>query len=99
MGSRNPERVPLSYRRRRCETIQQMVAQRWEVISNCRKCGLVMMVDLPTIARVRGAEFSLWNRKSRCRRVGCGGVVDFKAKAPGMNWHEPLEAAWPEPGR
>lgn len=29
------------------------------------------------------------------RREGCTGVVAFQAKAPGMNWHEPLDAPWP----
>ena len=96
MGSRNPDRVPLSYRRRKCETVADMMAQGWDVISNCRKCGLMMTVDLRMIARVRGARFSLWNRKTRCRRVGCGGVVEFQAKAPGMNWYENLDAPWPE---
>lgn len=96
MGSRNPDRVPLAYRRRKCESVADMAAQRWDVISHCRKCELMMAVDLRMIARVRGPNFSLWNRKSRCRRIGCGGVVEFQAKAPGMNWHEALEAPWPD---
>lgn len=96
MGSRNPDRVPLSYRRRKCETVVDMIEQGWDVISTCRTCGLVMGVDLRTIAQVRGPAFSLWNRKSRCRRVGCGGVVEFQAKAPGMGYHERLDAPWPD---
>jgi hypothetical protein len=36
MGSRNPDRVPLAYRRRKCETVQQMIEQGWEVSSRCR---------------------------------------------------------------
>lgn len=94
MGSRNPDRVPLAYRRRRCETVTQMIAQRWDVLSCCERCRLQMVVDLQMIARVRGPAFSLWNRRSHCRRVGCGGVVSFMAKAPGMAWHEPLDAPW-----
>jgi hypothetical protein len=73
-----------------------MLAQRWDVLSVCRKCGLTMSVDLRVIAAIRGPQFSLWNRKSRCRRVGCNGVVNFQAKAPGMAWHEELDAPWPD---
>jgi hypothetical protein len=56
----------------------------------------VRRVDLRVIAIVRGPKFSLWNQHSRCRRVGCHGAVRFQAKAPGMAWHEPLEAEWPD---
>jgi len=90
MGHRNPDRVPLFFRRARCETVQQMLAQRWEVTACCRSCRLELRVDLRTIGIVRGPGFSLWNRLSRCRRVGCHGVVEFRAKAPGMGWAEPL---------
>jgi hypothetical protein len=96
MGTRNPDRVPLAYRRRRCETVADMIDQGWDVISRCRRCELLMTVDLQMIARVRGPAFSLWCRKSRCRRIGCTGVVEFQAKAPGMAWHEALEAPWPD---
>jgi hypothetical protein len=92
MGSRNPDRVPLAYRRRRCETVGDMLVQIWDVTSRCRTCRLELRVDLRVIAAVRGPEFVLWNRTSRCRRTSCRGVVDFLAKAPGMGWHEPLES-------
>lgn len=95
MGSRNPDRVSLAYRRRKCETVAQMLDQQWEVLARCAACGLLTHVDLKALCQVRGQAFSLWNRKSRCKRVGCGGVVAFQAKAPGMNWHEPLDAPWP----
>jgi hypothetical protein len=86
----------LSYRRRKCETVEQMIGQQWDVLAKYSKCELLMRVDLRVIAVVRGPAFSLWNQRGRCRRVGCNGSVIFQAKAPGMNWHEPLEAAWPE---
>lgn len=96
MGSRNPDRVPLSYRRRKCETVEEMIGQGWDVLAKCGTCELLMRVDLRLIARVRGRKFSLWNQRSRCRRVGCNGVVSFQARAPGMGWHEPLDAPWPD---
>jgi len=69
-----------------------MLAARWDVISNCEKCGLMMRVDLAMIARVSGPATSLWNRKARCRRIGCLGFVVFQARAPGMSCHEALSA-------
>jgi hypothetical protein len=97
MGSRNPDRVPLAYRRRKCETVQQMIEQRWEVSSRCQVCRMELRVDLGAIACVRGPSFSLWNRKSRCKGLHCRGVVTFLAKAPGMGWHEPLETRKTDP--
>ena len=90
MGSRNPDRIHLSARRSRCETVAQMLEQRWEVTARCRHCRTDLRVDLRTIAAIRGPGFSLWNRNSRCRVVGCRGVVEFSAKAPGMVMFERL---------
>lgn len=92
MGHKNADRVPLAFRRTRCPTIGDMQRERWDVISSCQTCGLVMRVDLSAMIRLRGPSVSLWNRKARCRRVGCGGYVEFQAKAPGMSIHEPLAA-------
>lgn len=91
--------MPLRVRRARCETVFDMLTQHWDVISKCRTCGLIMRVDLWAILRLRGPKTSLWNRKARCRRLGCPGVVEFQARAPGMGWHETLEAPWPEGSR
>lgn len=90
MGHRNPDRVPITYRRAQAQTVAQMIQQRWDVISRCRSCGLVMRVDLKVIAKVRGPRTSLWNRVARCKRIGCNGQVEFQAKAPGMTGHEVL---------
>lgn len=95
MGGPNPDRIPLARRRGFCESVTDMAANGWDVISNCDRCGLSMRVNLRTVARMKGAGFSLWNRKVRCRRIGCTGWTGFQARAPGMNWHEPLTAPWP----
>ena len=97
MGSKNPDRVPISYRRRRCETVADMMAQGWDVISKCRTCGLAMQVNLDLVVWRTGAKTSLWNRIAHCRRLHCTGVVDFLARAPGMHWHELLQADDREP--
>jgi hypothetical protein len=92
MGSRNPDRISIQARRRQGETVADMMAAGWDVISECRTCGLMMQTDLDLIAWRSGAKTSLWNRKARCRRLHCNGFVVFKAKAPGMAWHEELSA-------
>jgi hypothetical protein len=67
-----------------------MLRERWDVISKCRTCGLMMRTDLRVIARLSGPSVTLWNRKARCRRLLCNGVVTFWAKAPGMDGHQEL---------
>jgi len=96
MGSRNPDRIPIAMRRRRCESVGDMIRLGWDVHSKCEACGLLFRVNLKLIARVKGADFSLWNRKERCKRLGCVGFVNFQGKAPDMSWHEVLSAPWPE---
>jgi hypothetical protein len=96
MGTRNPDRIALSLRRRGCETVDQMRRQGWDVVCRCRDCGLLMRVDLAMIIRVRGPHLSLWNRTARCRRLGCLGHVEFQARAPGMASHEALTAPFPD---
>jgi hypothetical protein len=96
MGSRNPDRVPIAYRRRRCESVGDMIRQGWDVHSKCQGCQHLFRVNLKMIARVKGADFSLWNRRERCKRLGCTGFMVFQGKTPDMSWHEPLDAPWPE---
>lgn len=79
-------------RRAKCETVEAMQRDGWDVISRCQQCGLIMRVNLALIIRVRGPEVSLWNRKERCRRLGCTGWVEFQARAPGMSIHDALSA-------
>lgn len=99
MGSRNEDRIPLSARRSRCETVAQMLAGRWEVTAKCQTCRVELKVDLRTIALVRGPGFSLWNKLARCRSVACTrGRVEFRAKAPGMAYFEPLATPPPAEG-
>jgi hypothetical protein len=96
LGGPNPDRIPLMHRRGGCETVGQMARQGWDVISRCQDCGLMLRVNLAVIAKVKGPGFSLWNRKARCRRIGCQGWTSFQARAPGMHYHEALDAPWPK---
>jgi hypothetical protein len=79
-------------RRDKCESVEAMRREGWDVISRCQQCGLIMQVNLALIIRVRGPGVSLWNRKERCRRLGCVGWVEFQGRAPGMAMHEVLSA-------
>ena len=54
MGSRNPDRVPISYRRRRCESVGDMIGQGWDVHSKCQACQNLFRVNLKLIAKVKG---------------------------------------------
>lgn len=90
MGARNPDRIPIAQRWRQGRTVADMAAGGWDVISRCEACALAMQVDLKLVARVSGPDTSLWNRRARCRRLLCGGFVEFLGRAPGMDWHEPL---------
>jgi hypothetical protein len=79
-------------RRDKCESVEAMRREGWDVISRCQTCGLIMQVNLSLIIRVRGPGVSLWNRKERCRRLGCTGWVEFQGRAPGMAMHEVMSA-------
>jgi hypothetical protein len=70
--------------------------QGWHVISKCTTCSLQMAVALPDLIKLVGVEFSLWNRRPPCKRIGCTGRVMFMAKPPGCYQYHQLEAEWPE---
>ncbi|MGA0603511.1 hypothetical protein ACO2Q3_22580 [Caulobacter sp. KR2-114] len=91
MGQRNIDRAPIRMRYHHGRTVADMLGNRWQVISKCRTCGLIMLVNLRLVVVVSGPGVSLWNRRARCRRLGCAGVVDFQAMAPGMDGFQPLE--------
>lgn len=92
MGKRNADRIPLIERKHLGETVADMHRERWDVLSRCRTCGLMMSVDLTLIIRVSGPKTTLWNRVSHCRRIGCNGQVEFQAKAPGMAFFQELRS-------
>ena len=81
MGLRNYDRWSPEEWRRTAETVAQMHKARWDVLSYCRACHLTMRVDLALVERVSGPHTVLWNRKARCRRIGCDGVVEFSWQA------------------
>jgi hypothetical protein len=71
-----------------------MRAAGWDVISYCRACHLTMRVNLKLVERISGPETVLWNRQSKCRRIGCSGTVEFQGRAPELMTHIRLFAQW-----
>ena len=96
MGTRNPDRIPLREFRLKYETVADMIAGNWLVISWCTTCELSLVVDLQLIRRVSGPKASMWNRAGRCRKLGCHGVTILKAKPPFHGFFSALQAEWPE---
>ena len=95
MGSKNLDRWSAEDWRRTAETVAKMRTNGWDVISHCPKCNLTMRVDLALIERVSGGGTVLWNRQSKCRRIGCTGMVEFQGRPPRLHRHIPLRAEWP----
>lgn len=97
MGARNLDRIPLHQRRHHAESVAQMAEQHWQVQAWCSDCRVKLKVDLRLVARVRGPGFSLWDKRGRCRAVGCTGAVDFYAQAPGRPGFSPLVSPRQDP--
>lgn len=97
MGSKNLDRWSREEWRGSAETVQRMLEQGWLVMTKCNACGLLLNADLKLIRRLKGPEFSLWNRTVPCKRVGCGGVAHFVGKPPGLGLSRQivLSAEWP----
>jgi hypothetical protein len=97
VGHKNFERWPPIAWRRSAETVGQMRGAHWQVFAYCRTCHLTVTVDLRVIELARGADFSLWNRQAKCRRLGCGGPVEFQGQPPETHFPFALRAEWPFP--
>ena len=95
MGTKNRDRIPIAEWRRAVEAVADMQAKGWDVVTRCQACGLMMAVDLDLIAWRSGAKTSLWNRKARCRRIGCQGWVEFQGRPPGVRVYATLAADEP----
>jgi hypothetical protein len=96
MGSRHPDRVPMSVRRYKCESVGDMLKAHWDVHARCDTCHQLFRVNLRAVARAMGPGFSLWNRKDRCKLLSCRGWLTFMGRAPEMSGHQPIDAPWPE---
>jgi hypothetical protein len=97
MGAKNFDRLPFTAFYTSAKTVEQMQATGWLVISRCGECGLTMETNLAHVIALAGPGLSLWNRKERCRRLGCSGFVDFHGRHPRRGGYEPLKIDPREP--
>ena len=95
MGSRNLDRIAMWQWRARCETVAAMQRERWRVVAWCEVCRSAFAVDLAKVARLKGPESSLWNRRQPCLRQDCVGQMRFEATIPGLYGRRVLDAPHP----
>ena len=84
MGRRNPDRWSPTDWRRGHETVAQMLEAGWEVTTKSGRCGVEQIATLRLIARLKGPTFSLWNKRTPCKVVRCGGALSFRARPHGV---------------
>jgi hypothetical protein len=74
------------------DTVAQMQDKGWEVIARCGRCRIDIAVNLDDLTKLRGGDFSLWNRHPVCRRIGCEGRVTFMARqGPRLDYRRLVE--------
>lgn len=68
-------------------TLGRMIEHGFTAFGRCSTCGKEKAVDLEALAALKGADYSLWNRRSRCQLTeGCRGWVHFHV---GPGWPSP----------
>lgn len=59
-------------------TVGAMIDEGIEIRASCdRHCSDWFVVDLEKLRRLKGPDYSLVNRRSRCKTPGCKGWVKF----------------------
>lgn len=66
-------------------TIGAMADAHVIVHAHCTRCGVTMLVDIPTLIELRSRHYSLIDRSARCKVVRCYGRVFFLAGRPDAN--------------
>ena len=67
-----------------------MIAEGITVRGSCDTCGQWRDVDLPRLASIKGEDFDLWNRRTRCQLTpDCKGRVRFLHSGRG-----PMAGMW-----
>lgn len=101
MGRRNLDRLHGVEWRAIADTVAEMQARRWDVVSWCPICGVTLHVNLAFVATTMGPAASLWNRQPPCRCVvagrRCAGRTRFQARPPGLANYVTLLADEPTP--
>lgn len=97
MGSRNLDRIDFDCFAVHAETAGDMLRLGWRIQSVCLVCGLKMDEPLENIVKLAGPDYVLWDKKGRCRRVGCHGARVFEGRPRGMNHFNRLTRPQPLP--
>jgi len=78
-------------------TLANMIEHGFTSHARCPKCDRSCEVDLRALMAKAGPDYSLWNRRCRCRFTpGCPGWIRFKV-GPGWyvpDYDEPTEERW-----
>lgn len=100
MGGQNPDYAATPVIPMVALTIAEMLVQGWAVRTQCKRCGIVQKVHLPSAIAVLGAEAILWGRSPPCQvvrdhRFPCGGRLTYLARTkPHATWsplHKPSD--------
>lgn len=68
-------------------TLATMIEHGFTSHARCPTCEQTQDVDLLALMAKMGPDYSLWNRRSRCRFTpGCAGWISFKV---GPGWRTP----------
>jgi hypothetical protein len=79
MGKRAPLRPSWT------ASVGTMMANGITAKAYCDRCGQWSAVDLARIAVIKGEDFDLWNRSTRCTLTdGCSGRVKFLHSGQGV---------------
>lgn len=69
------------------ETVERMAKAGWGLRTRCDKCRLELNLSWRVVIMVLGPNYSLWNRKARCRKVMCSGHTIFLGRHhPRAHW-------------
>jgi hypothetical protein len=95
MGYKKPERRDLSELLHPHNQAGQMQRDGWRLRTRCLHCQLELLCDYEVLIRMNGRAFRPWGRTTRCRRVGCDGMMIFMGSPPG--WHLAFWPLWSSP--
>lgn len=67
-----------------CPTIGDMARRGWSLTAHCwvPTCNLAMAVDIHTVVRAKGLQWSPWGQTAKCRRLYCHGRMRFRGYCP-----------------
>ncbi|WP_165184788.1 hypothetical protein [Caulobacter soli] len=95
MGGQNPEYAATPVIPAAALTLAEMLVQGWALRTQCKKCGTVLKVHLPSAIAVLGAEAIPWGRTPPCQvvsdhRFPCEGRLTYLARTKPHTAWKPL---------